>query len=514
MTDSQKLTRLDVIAAISLANLFLLEVWRKLIFVTKFFVPYWSWRDLISAALLVCIFSTVFILIIACSRHSRFHHLMLHRFLYLAPLALILNFARRHELVNIRVDLGDARLLLMGSGLAILLTAAFLRWHQRVLRVAEVLVIGLIGFAPVTFGQAVRATLFSPPAYELAAFLPDRPAHAPRVVWIIFDEMDWRYSYGPRRASTFSMPAFDRLKSESFYGATAHQAGLNTITAMPSLITGETVYRSTAQSYDSLMLQFQFGEGGRETDFKDTETIFSSARNAGVNVGVVGWYLPYCRIFSTVLSECMWESLNTVVRGTEPNLRTSFTSQLRTLSPAETRQRHIVRYSDMMSRAKMMIVDPRLGLILLHMPVPHGPLMYDRVRGELAAFTFSRNWYLDNLALTDRALGELRQSLEDAGMWDTTTILVSADHAMRRYSNINETMDSRVPFLLKMAGQRAEFEYTAPFHALITHDLILTILEGKLTQPQQVADWISTRERRHPSMTQTAQAVRSSSPSD
>ena len=31
MTDSRKLTRLDVLAAISLANLFLLEVWRKLI---------------------------------------------------------------------------------------------------------------------------------------------------------------------------------------------------------------------------------------------------------------------------------------------------------------------------------------------------------------------------------------------------------------------------------------------------------------------------------------------------
>jgi len=57
MTDSRKLTRLDVLAAISLANLFLLEVWRKLIFVTKFFVPYWSWRDLLSAAVLVSIFS-------------------------------------------------------------------------------------------------------------------------------------------------------------------------------------------------------------------------------------------------------------------------------------------------------------------------------------------------------------------------------------------------------------------------------------------------------------------------
>jgi len=87
--------------------------------------------------------------------------------MYLAPLALIFNFARRHELVNIRIDLGDTRLLLMGGALAVLLTAAFLRWHQRVLRVAEILVIGLIGFAPITFGQAIRATLFTPTALSI-----------------------------------------------------------------------------------------------------------------------------------------------------------------------------------------------------------------------------------------------------------------------------------------------------------------------------------------------------------
>ena len=89
-------------------------------------------------------------------------------------------------------------------------------------------------------------------------------------------------------------------------------------------------------------------------------------------------------------------------------------------------------------------------------------------------------------------------------MWDGTTILVSADHAMRRYSNINETMDSRVPFLLKLAGEKTGYEYQAPFHALITHDLILAILNGQISQPQQAADWITVRERKRPSVTQTA----------
>ena len=39
--------------------------------------------------------------------------------------------------------------------------------------------------------------------------------------------------------------------------------------------------------------------------------------------------------------------------------------------------------------------------------------------------------YLDNLALADRILGELRQAMEQAGTWDSTTILISSDHWWR-----------------------------------------------------------------------------------
>jgi hypothetical protein len=504
MENSRTLDYLDVLASLSLANLVLLEVWRKLIFVSKFFVPYWSWRDLLSSIIMVAIFTGLFLLTIRESKQSRHHELALHRLIYLLPILLIFNFLRRHELVTLRLDLGDSRLVLMGSALIILLIAAFARWHRYVLRVAEIAVIGLVGFIALTFGQATRATLFPPPIHNLAPLLSGRPASAPRVVWIIFDEMDWRYTFGSRRPANLKMPEFERLKAQSFYGVTVHQAGLNTITAMPSLITGKTVYYAKPADYSQLMLHFRIDEVAGGTVWGSQETLFSSARKMGLNVGVVGWYIPYCRVFYSVLSECMWESLDSVVRGAAPSLRTSFTSQMRTLSPAEKRQRHIVRYSDMMAQANLTAADPQLGLVLLHMPVPHGPPIYDAATGRLTPFTFSNNWYLGNLALTDRALGEIRASMERAGVWDNSTVLVSADHALRRYSNINETMDSRVPYLLKLAGQKNEFDYQMPFHALITRDLILAILGGKLSQPQQVAEWIAIRERQHPAITQTA----------
>src|SRR5438874_1778611 len=234
MESSTRLTTRDKLAALSLANLVLLEVWRKLIFVGKFFVPYWSWRDLLSSTVLVSIFTLLFVLTIRESKQSRYHHLAFHRLIYLLPILLIFNFMRRHELVTWRLNFGDSRLLLIGAALGIGLLAAFARWHRHFLLAAELAVLGMLGFVPVTFGQAIRATLFTPPLYQLAPLLPPRPAPAPRVVWVIFDEMDWRYTFGLRRAeSSIEMPEFDRLKNESFYGVTVHQAGLNTITAMP-----------------------------------------------------------------------------------------------------------------------------------------------------------------------------------------------------------------------------------------------------------------------------------------
>src|SRR5437588_5576913 len=100
MESSTRLIARDKFAALSLANLVLLEVWRKLIFVDKFFVPYWSWRDLLSSVALVSIFTLLFMLTIRESKQSRYSHLGLHRLIYLLPILLIFNFLRRHELIN------------------------------------------------------------------------------------------------------------------------------------------------------------------------------------------------------------------------------------------------------------------------------------------------------------------------------------------------------------------------------------------------------------------------------
>ncbi len=480
----------DVTLAISISNLLLLDIWRKLIFADQFLLPTWSWRDLAAALINISVLAMLVYGLIRLARIPALARYALHRWLCLLPLIIGLNYIRRRNLEMFREQWGDARVFLFIGGLALLLTYALLRWRRKILAAAEFVVLCMIAFLPIAMVEAVWAISHQPPLPVLAKPFPVDPAK-PRVVWIIFDEMDWRYVYSTRRPSDLHMTNFDRLRQEAFDAEKTSQAGLKTILAIPSLITGNQVLGGFEQGKDHLFIQ----AGSDSVDLRDTPTIFSDARQRGINAGVLGWYLPYCRLFAPALTQCYWESLDTEVRSFDPDLRISLASQLRGLSPLEKRQRHEKRYEQMMRQAVQMAADPSLGLVLLHLPVPHGPAIYDRKTGELTSLSIRPNWYLDNLALADRALGDIRSAMEAAGLWDRSTVLVSSDHSLRWYSMINESTDPRIPFLLKMRGQHAGETYTAHINALLSHDLVLAILNGELSEPSQLGAWFDRNER-------------------
>ena len=77
------------------------------------------------------------------------------------------------------------------------------------------------------------------------------------------------------------------------------------------------------------------------------------------------------------------------------------------------------QYFEIRDRAYRAAVDPRLALLMLHLPLPHPYPFYNR---RDRSFNLEGNLdYFDNLALADRTIGELRQALEQARMWDDTS---------------------------------------------------------------------------------------------
>ncbi|MEM7153834.1 MAG: alkaline phosphatase family protein [Myxococcota bacterium] len=74
----------------------------------------------------------------------------------------------------------------------------------------------------------------------------------------------------------------------------------------------------------------------------------------------------------------------------------------------------------------------------------------DHVDGAGHSTTWGSGGYLDAIETADDLVGQLRTSLEDAGMWPYTAILVSSDHGGEGFSHGADTRGERAtPFLMR-----------------------------------------------------------------
>jgi hypothetical protein len=367
--------------------------------------------------------------------------------------------------------------------------------------------------------QAVRGPLARYPnaAYAdgpLAARL-NSPAPRVRVVWVIFDELSQTIAFGNRPAS-LQLPNLDRLRSESFYATAAEAPGGSTQVSMTALTLGEKVLEAIPQGTNDLQLRTPtrsdlFG-------WSSATSVFDAARALGFNTALVGWFHPYGRELNRSLTKCYWTSGWLVPGIEEPFEPQPMVSAMwdraklqfvelplagripgmlpETYHLEETRK----RFSYLLDRARELVADPTIGLSLIHLPVPHPPAIYNRSTRSMTVA--GGVGYLDSVALADLTLGILRQSLEQAGLWDRTALLISADHGWRtsmwrsrtdwtaedEAASHNST--SGIPFLLKLPGQTTGLSYARPFNTVVTRQIILSILGGRLTDPAQVPDSI------------------------
>jgi arylsulfatase A-like enzyme len=145
--------------------------------------------------------------------------------------------------------------------------------------------------------------------------------------------------------------------------------------------------------------------------------------------------------------------------------------------------------------------DPNIGLLFAHFPLPHPFAIYNRERRD---FTLNNTLsYVDSLALVDRTVGELRQALEQAGLWQSTTVLITADHGFRpdmwrdrqgwtpELEQLTKGGQSPlVPFILKLPEEDRGLLYEQPFSNVVSGDLILAILEGQVRKASDAAQWL------------------------
>jgi hypothetical protein len=364
-----------------------------------------------------------------------------------------------------------------------------------------------------------------------ASLLPARGLRSPRFVWVIFDELDQRLVF-EQRPGYLELPELDRLRAESVSANHAVETATFTAIALPSLISGRIF--TNAQAVDASTLEVVPQGSTKPVDWRSEPNVFTRARQLGVNAAMAGWHHPYCRVLGDQLVDCLalpsfhsttalaeearaardgvWKTVGWLFQRQLVNLQDMFRvgdePASGRLHDAELQRGQQQQYFQIRDRTYRDAADPRIDLLLVHIPAPHPLPIYNRREGNfnLDGHPDKPLDYFDNVALADRTLGELRRAIEQAGLSDRTSLLVTADHGLRPGAWIGrvgwtEEMDrlterhppETVPFILKLAGQKQPLRVERAFSNVAAADLALAVLGGKVATPEQAAAWMNQR---------------------
>jgi hypothetical protein len=378
------------------------------------------------------------------------------------------------------------------------LTALVLWRHRLVARTAAMAMVVTFPFALFTLARIGLMSAGLVESHACPAFVPPPPIlpaqpNRPRVVWIIFDETDYRLAFANRPA-TVKLPEFDRLRQQSLSADQAFAPGDMTIISMPALITGRRV---SAAAHDGCDLALTLDGTQTTNDFSRMPTVFSRARDLGFNTALVGWFIPYGRLVGASLNYCAWYGMKVLQDPDTVNFGGAMREQLNSvIGPLYNRQVYVSICQRSLRDALPVVSDPKFGLTLLHLPPPHFPGVWLPDKKEFTCLGIRRpNSYLNNLALADFDLGALRAAMEAAGQWDKTWVIVSADHSWRASKAYDGKRDFRIPYLVKPPGAGQPLTLSKPFNTLLTHDFILAILAGQVADETGAAEWINTHGR-------------------
>jgi hypothetical protein len=492
----------DFLAALSLANLSFIELWDGLLNYTpaqSFFLDHAPPATEYAAAFAnVLILGSIFFLLIRLARWIATRLGVLGFIFGSLPLLLLIVLFPAKSVVRLienRLPDWDLKLVVASLAFIFLVTAAITR--RRFFGFASAV---LVTISPLLLIEGVlalsRCSTDRSAAYADGPLAPRVPQTSrPRIVWIIFDELDYRLAFVDRPPNV-PMRAFDRLREESLFAEDAISPAPDTYLSVPSLITGKPL--SSVEIKDSKTALFDGVPANAQP------TIFSTAHSMGANAAVVGWYFPYCRIFSNDLAACSAHDLESQLSATGSTFADGLILQQQSLfaygfrsllGESPRAKHHIEKLNSMHADALRDAADPSLNLVFLHLPVPHAPYLYDRFTYTFPKHYLSFSSYLDNLALADAYLGDLRQAMTDAGVWDNTTLLVTSDHPDRTSMAVDGREDQRVPFLLKLAGQTYGEDYQPVLFTIVTKPLLEAILDGKITTQEDATNWLAAHPK-------------------
>lgn len=346
------------------------------------------------------------------------------------------------------------------------------------------------------------------PARRAEADPPHRAAKMKqaRIVWLLFDELSYDQTF-EHRSPSVKMPSFDELERSSVVFSDLQPVAYVTQLAIPSFFLGERAV--DLESNMEGIPRFRLAGKKGWHDFDAENTIFGAARKLGWSTGAVGWYNPACRILEGALDYCYtvandlelggMSSKNSVLQNVMLPIQSRLARVVPVRKPPTPSGEHEIAFRAIMRRARFLLADENIRFVFIHLPIPHPPGIYDRKTGKLRA----GGDYLDNLALSDRTLGELLRILSQTASAKRTTLVVCSDHSWRvpmwkgyGMMDAEETaasggvFDPRPVLMIRFPKQPSGIMISAPVSELRLHGILLNMLRGQMTTQTDLVDWL------------------------
>ena len=500
----------DVLLALSLANLLFLRGWEKFRFggFLNDLKP-----DGPSVAILVVM--TALFLWIAWQLAKRSRKLAAAaQFTFLVLLLIPVNALRLYFDQAFTALYGPKYRWLFWVILALLLLPIIIAFVKRrfsfrfLLRYGMVMILALAPFVLFTVGgvlwDSYRAYRAAPASAVTSP--PSATKAKQRVVFIVFDELDHGMAFR-LRPSTLSLPEFDRLRSESLWGAEAYPPGGQTGQSVPALLNGVKVATQRPLTETRMAISKE-GNSNPEIWSRDM-TIFAETSGAGIKTALAGVYFPYCAILGNTVNDCRdfrtfrrRANLSTRLKEAGESALDAVPFLYRLWLKQTKRRDEIYQYQYTVQQASHLAADQSFDFVYIHLPIPHPPPIYDRRAGQFAET--GEHSYIDNLALADRALGEVRRAMEQSGAWENTNVIVTSDHWWRTWLwrsapfwsaesaaiAAHYDPDHNVPFMVKLASSHDASVYQRAFNTVVTRKLIMTMLREGIATNAELSHWL------------------------
>lgn len=312
-----------------------------------------------------------------------------------------------------------------------------------------------------------------------------------RVIVVILDRWDYALSF-LNRPSDLELPNLDALATSSVFFENAYPPATYTSPSLFSFLMEKPLQRHVRWTKDRNFAYLVNGETV-ERSLDPSESLFARFAESGYSSSLVGFYLPYCRLFRPFLKECLrYPHLEERALRSSGVFFDDVKEILRTLDPVRgSLIEESAKNAESLIRDSIRVIrEGRADFTYLHFPFPHPPWIYDRAQQKIVPAGTPGIDYRDALALADKTVGSLREAIEASGKAEDTVLIVTADHANYEPYPFVSSLDERVPLLIHFPEASHQLRVSGTYNTFRLGRLIFSLLQEGIPPNAEIPAWI------------------------